>query len=255
MIKRNLKIFLFFLITILFGNLSFANENPKNLPDCNDNIEPNKWNNCFRHVKYGNGFEYSGTWKNGNFDGKGKIVDDLGNFEQGDFIEGRFNWQWDYDFKKQLNGIWSIKQGAFNETIYFYDNLIGFKNIDKVCNILGTTPAFIRNKNSKTYEVNNLSFIVLKTNCKDNKFVLSFDDIFIGNKGQLTLFQMKVMRPNEEVNPVLNSTFPERYYPGLNASYYDSFERGDVDFFEIKKISKELTKEEFIKNFKNKFQQ
>ena len=60
------------------------------------------------------------TWKNGNFDGKGKIVDDLGNFEQGDFIEGRFNWQWDYDFKKQLNGIWSIKQGAFNETIYFF---------------------------------------------------------------------------------------------------------------------------------------
>jgi hypothetical protein len=235
--------------------LSLADENTKNLPDCDDNIKPNKWNNCFRHVKYGNGFEYSGTWKNGNFDGKCKIVDDLGNFEQGDFIEGGFNWQWDYDSIKQLNGIWSIKQGAFNETIYFYDDWIGFKNIDKVCSRLSTEPAFIRNKNSKKYGVNTLSFIVFRTNCKDNKFVLSFDNIFIGNRGGLTLFQMKVMRPDEEVNPMINSTFPERYYPGLPVSYYDSFERGDVDFFEIEKISNQLTKKEFIKNFKKKFKQ
>jgi hypothetical protein len=235
--------------------LSLADENTKNLPDCDDNIKPNKWNNCFRHVKYGNGFEYSGTWKNGNFDGKCKIVDDLGNFEQGDFIEGGFNWQWDYDSIKQLSGIWSIKQGAFNETIYFYDDWIGFKNIDKVCSRLSTEPAFIRNKNSKKYGVNTLSFIVFRTNCKDNKFVLSFDNIFIGNRGGLTLFQMKVMRPDEEVNPMINSTFPERYYPGLPVSYYDSFERGDVDFFEIEKISNQLTKEEFIKNFKKKFKQ
>ena len=103
--KKTLKIFLFFLITILFSNSSFANENPKNLPNCNDNIKPNKWNNCYNYVKYGNNFEYSGTWKNGKFNGIGKIVDDLGNFEQGDFREGRFNWQWDYDPKKQLNGI------------------------------------------------------------------------------------------------------------------------------------------------------
>ena len=179
----------------------------------------------------------------------------LGNFEEGDFLEGRFNWQWNYNPKKQLNGIWNIKQGVFNETIYFYNNWIGFKNIDKVCERLSTEPTFIRNKNSKKYGVNKLSFIVFRTNCKDNKFVLSFDNIFIGNSGKLTLFQMKVMRPNEGVNPIMNSTFPERYYPGLNASYYDSFERGDIDFFEIKKISSELTKEEFVKNFNSKFKQ
>ena len=253
--KKTLKIFLFFLITILFSNFLFANENPKNLPDCDDNIKPNKWNNCYNYVKYGNDFEYSGTWKNGEFNGIGKIVDDLGNFEQGDFLEGRFNWQWDYNPKKQLNGIWNVKQGVFNETIYFYGNWIGFKNIDKVCERLSTEPTFIRKKNSNKYGTNKLSFIVLKTNCKDNKFVLSFDNIFIGNSGKLTLFQMKVMRPNEGVNPIMNSTFPERYYPGLNASYYDSFERGDIDFFEIKKISSELTKEEFVKNFNSKFKQ
>lgn len=246
---KNFKIFLFVLLTLIYSNHVFANENPNNLNECNDNLEPSKWTNCYRYVKYGNNFKYSGTWKNGNFDGIGKIFDDLGNTEQGDFIEGRFNWQWDYDYKKQLNGIWSIKQGAFNETIYFYDNWIGFKNIEKVCSKLSTEPAFIRNKNSKKYGVNTLSFIVFRTNCKDNKFVLSFDNIFIGNKGGLTLFQMKVMKPNEEVNPIINSTFPERYYTGLTASYYDSFERGDVDFFEIKKIDNKLTKEEFLKHF------
>ncbi len=243
------------ILTLFLTSNSFANENPKNLPNCNDNIKPNKWSNCYNYVKYGNDFKYSGTWKNGEFNGIGKIVDDLGNFEQGDFLWGRVKWQRDYDFEKQLNGIWSIKQGAFNETIYFYDNWIGFKNIDIVCSKLATESAFIRNKNSKKYGVNTLSFIVLRTNCKDNNFVLSFDNIFIGNSGKLTLFQMKVMRPNEGVNPIMNSTFPERYYPGLNASYYDSFERGDIDFFEIKKISSELTKEEFVKNFNSKFKQ
>ena len=94
---------------------------------------------------------------------------------------------------------------------------------------------------------------MFRTNCKDNKFVLSFDNIFIGNKGGLTLFQMKVMRPDEEVNPIMNPTFPERYYPGLTASYYDSFERADVDFFDIKKIDNKLTKEEFLKHFGHKF--
>jgi len=250
---KNFKIFLFVLLTLIYSKHVFANENPNNLTECNNNLEPSKWNNCYKYVKYGNDFKYSGTWRNGNFDGRGKIFDDLGNFEQGDFKEGRFNWQWDYDYKKQLNGIWSIKKGAFNETIYFYDNWIGFKNIEKVCSKLSTEPAFIRNKNSKKYGVNTLSFIVFRTNCKDNKFVLSFDNIFIGNKGGLTLFQMKVMRPDEEVNPIMNPTFPERYYPGLTASYYDSFERADVDFFDIKKIDNKLTKEEFLKHFGHKF--
>ena len=88
---------------------------------------------------------------------------------------------------------------------------------------------------------------------KDNKFVLSFDNIFIANRGELVLLQMKVMRPNEEDNPIMNPTFPEKYYPGLSISHYDSFERGDVDFFKIKKIQDELTKEEFLKNFGHKF--
>ena len=250
-----MKKFIIFAIffTILFlSNFSSANENPKNLPDCEDNVEPYKWNNCYKYVGYGNGFEYSGTWKYGEFNGRGKIVDDIGNFEQGDFVEGRFSWQWDYKPKK-LNGVWKVKQGEFSETVYFSDGWLGFKSIDKVCRILATQPTFIRKKNSKKFGVNNLSFIVFITNCKDNKFVLSFDNIFIANRGELVLLQMKVMRPNEEDNPIMNPTFPEKYYPGLSISHYDSFERGDVDFFKIKKIQDELTKEEFLKNFGHQF--
>ena len=52
----------------------------------------------------------------------GKIFDDLGNFEQGDFKEGIFNWQWQYNYK-ELNGVWNLEAGGeFSETIYFYEN-------------------------------------------------------------------------------------------------------------------------------------
>lgn len=237
---------------MLSCNISFADENPKKLPNCNNSIEPEKWNNCYKQVKYGNGFEYSGTWKNGQFDGKGKIVDDLGNFEQGSFSDGSLDWQQEYDYEK-LNGIWSIKESEFSETIYIYNNWIGFENIDKVCERLSTEYPFIRKKNSKKYGVDNLSFIVFRTNCKDNKYIYSFDNIFVGNKGDLVLFQMKTMSEKEGFNPVVNSTFPESYYPGLLVSYYDSFERGDIGFFEIKKIRNNLTEVEFIKKFNHKF--
>ena len=74
---KTFKIFLFLLITLIYSNHVFANENPKNLPDCNDNLKSSKWSNCYKYVKYGNGFEYSGTWKNGNFNGRVKIVNNL----------------------------------------------------------------------------------------------------------------------------------------------------------------------------------
>ena len=64
------------ILTLFLTSNSFANENPKNLPNCNDNIKPNKWSNCYNYVKYGNDFKYSGTWKNGEFNGIGKIFDD-----------------------------------------------------------------------------------------------------------------------------------------------------------------------------------
>ncbi len=107
------------------------------------------------------------------------------------------------------------------------------KIFDKVCERLSTEYPFIRRKIQK-YGVDSLSFIVFRTNCKDNKYIYSFDNIFVGNKGDLVLFQMK-MSEGEEFNPIANSTFPESYYPGLLVSYYDSFERGDIYFFEIKK--------------------
>jgi len=250
---KTFKIFLFFFIIQFLNNFLYANENPNNLPDCSNDINPNEWSNCYKYVGYGNNFEYSGTWKNGTFNGIGKIFDDLGNFEQGNFKEGIFNWQWEYNYE-ELNGVWNLEAGGeFSETIYFFENWIGFKSIDKVCKILATESPFIRNKNSKEFGIKNLSFKIFITNCKDNNFILSFDNIFIANKGAVVLFQMKVMEPNEEVNPILNPTFPEKYYPGLNISYYDSFERGDIGFYKINKTQGILTEEEFFNNFGHKF--
>ena len=119
---------------------------------------------------------------------------------------------------------------------------------------MATESPFIRNKNSKEFGIKNLSFKIFITNCKDNNFILSFDNIFIANKGAIVLFQMKVMEPNEEDNPILNPTFPEKYYPGLNISYYDSFERGDIGFYKINKTQGILTEEEFFNNFGHKFE-
>ena len=71
---------LFFFVFQFLNNFLYANENPNNLPDCSNDINPNKWSNCYKYVGYGNDFEYSGTWKNGRFNGMGKIFDDWGNF-------------------------------------------------------------------------------------------------------------------------------------------------------------------------------
>ena len=59
--------------------------------------------------------------------------------------------------------------------------------------------------------------------------------------------------PNEKFNPMLNPTFPNKYYPGFNSAYYNSFERDKIDFIKIKKIKNKLTKEEFFNNFEHKF--
>jgi len=90
----------------------------------------------------------------------------------------------------------------------------------------------------------------LKTNCKDHKFQkefqTSFDNIFIANEGELVLFQTKILKENEEINPVWNTTFS-------NGVYYDSFEKKDVGFLILKKITKNISKEDFLSKFKHKF--
>ena len=45
----------------------------------------------------------------------------------------------------------------------------------------------------------------------------------------MVLFQMKELVPDEEVNPVLNQTFP-------NENFYNSFEKDKVSFIRLKKI-------------------
>ena len=82
-VMKKFIIFAIFFTILFLSNFSSANENPKNLPDCEDNVEPYKWNNCYKYVGYGNGFEYSGTWKYGEFNGRGTILSTtLDNYEK-----------------------------------------------------------------------------------------------------------------------------------------------------------------------------
>lgn len=253
-------IFFFSLINLSIADWSFEKEtNPENLPYCSNDIAPSKWNDCYAHVEYENGFEYSGVWKYGQYSGKGIIFDNSKNFEFGIFDYGMFSWQSNYDYS-YLNGKWEPKRAEygstipFSEVIYMYDGWVGFENIDKVCRVLATNRGFVRNVKSKMYGVNDLSVVVLMTNCKDNKFSLSFDNIFISNKGDLVLMQMKVIGINEGDNPIFNATFPEKYYPGLDATYVDSFEREDVLFYKIQKIQDTMTEEQFMEVFGHKFE-
>ena len=57
---------------------------------------------------------------------------------------------------------------------------------------------------------------------------------------------MKELEENEEVNPILNPTFPNQYF-------YESFEKNKVNFVTLKKIRNTLTEEEFLKTFNHKF--
>jgi hypothetical protein len=256
------KIILFFVTILLCGDISYGGSwedflekenNPENLPYCSNDLKLIEWNDCYKHVEYENGFEYSGVWKFGSFNGKGTIIDDLNNFEYGFFEDGAFAWQWQYDYSK-LDGVWNLIGDLSGETIYIYDGWIGIKSIDMVCRILATEPVFIRNNKPNQVGVTDLSFVVFKTNCKDNMFPVSFDNIFIANKGDIVLMQMKVIKPNEGDNPIFDATFPEKYYPGLTATYIDSFEREDVLFFEINRIQDQMTEQDFLQNFGHKFQ-
>ena len=103
-------------------------------------------------------------------------------------------------------------------------------NTDFVCQILFTEKLSIKKEELfrvKKYGVTQLSYIVLGTNCKDEKFQkkfeTSFDNIFISNKGELFLFQTK----------------------NLN--------NDDLDFLTPIQIIKTLSKEDFLSKFKHKF--
>ena len=246
----NRIIFLTILFLNLFLNPLLSEEPPSKLPPCDTSLKKDKWNNCYKRVIFNDGFEYHGEWKRGLFHGKGKIILPEGLSEEGEWIEGNLKWQIKYNRKEHLTGIWEIKTNSINEKIYFNGQWIGFLNTDFVCRILFTERPFIRNKNAKNYGVKKSTFIVLNTDCKDHKFQkvfqTSFDNIFITNEGELVLFQTKILKENEEINPVWNTTFP-------NGIYYDSFEKKDVGFLILKKITKNISKEDFFSKFKHHF--
>ena len=236
-------IVLFFL---LFSNISFSNEKPSQYPFCDDNLNSKDWNDCYKEVTYRDGFKYHGEWKRGLFHGKGKFINPDGIVDEGEWIEGKKEWQLKYRRNKHLQGIWGIENDYTKEQIYIFEQWIGFLNNDHVCRILATETPFIKITKNNKYNINNITFIVLLTNCKDNKFKNSFDNIFIGNEGNLVFFQMKELEANEEVNPILNPTFPNQYF-------YESFEKNKVNFVTLKKIRNTLTEEEFLKTFNHKF--
>ena len=241
------KIFIktiFFVILIL--NPSNSNEPPSKYPPCDTNIKSKDWSECYKEVSYRDGFKYQGEWKNGLFHGKGKFINPEGIFEEGQWIEGKRDWQIKYRRKEHLQGVWEIENDYSKEQIYIFGQWIGFLNNDHLCRILATEKPILKISKNNNFKVNKMTFVVLLTNCKDNKFKNSFDNIFIGNEGNLVLFQMKELVENEEVNPVLNPTFP-------NENFYNSFEKDKVSFIRLKKIKNTLTEEDFLDNFKHKF--
>jgi hypothetical protein len=221
------------IITLILPLLLSQNSWASSLPECQGSPlnesnwqESSEWNNCQGAVTFFEGLSEEGEW-----------------------IYGKLKWQSEYNRNEHLSGIWEIKTNSINEKIYFYDQWIGFLNSDLVCQILFTEKPFIRNKNAKDYGVKNLTFIVLGTNCKTHKFQeefqTSFDNVFIANEGELVLFQTKILKENEETG-YLNRTFP-------NGALYNSFEKKDVGFLMLKRITKNISKEDFLSKFKHKF--
>ena len=144
--------------------------------------------------------------------------------------EPPLEWQNKYNYKEHLTGIWEIKTNSINEKIYFNGYWIGFLNTDFVCQILFTEKLSIKKEELyrvKKYGVNQPSYIVLGTNCKDErfqkKFGTSFDNIFISNEGRLFLFQTK------------------------------NLDNNNLDFLTPVQIIKKISKEDFLSKFKHKF--
>jgi len=237
---------------VVLSLLWFANAYA--LPECKGSNHT-KWTDCFTGAKFPDGYTYIGEWKDGLFHGKGKLTLPDGSIETGGWKYGKLKWQIDFDRSKVLNGIWTIKQpiekfleetdhNFVEEEIYIYKHWIGFVKTDHICQILSTEKEFISNKNSKKFGVKGQSFVILLTNCKSKKGKFGLDNLFIANKGSLVLFQYS---PNFEVQFTfsINTLLPNRYI--------DAFDREEVKFTKINKISDNMNEEKFLGKFKHKF--
>ena len=110
---------------------------------------------------------------------------------------------------------------------------------------MSTEHPFIVSKNSKKFGVKENSYVVLRTNCKNNEGKFGFDNIFIANKGDLVLFQYST--DFEE----LFRTFPFKI--GGPSPYLNSFERDELKFVKINNVTREMDENKFLGQFKHKF--
>jgi len=225
------------------------------LPEC-EGLNHTKWTNCFTAAQFTDGYIYKGEWKDGLYHGKGKLTLPDGSVETGGWKYGKLEWQKDFDNSKVLNGIWKIKQPVkqflkesdhnfVEEEIYIHGHWVGFVKADHICQLLATEKEFIPNKNLKKLGIEGNAFVILATNCKNNEGKFGFDNIFIANKGSLVFFQYSTNF--EQFFP----TFPFKI--GGPSPYINSFQRNEVKFIKINKISDKMNKEKFLGKFKHKF--
>jgi hypothetical protein len=86
----------------------------------------NKWDNCYGYFKFPRG-SYEGEWKNGNLDGKGKLIEAWGDFYEGDFKNNKADGFGTYTM---LDGNSYI--GEWKNDLYEGKGTFIFKNGDKI---------------------------------------------------------------------------------------------------------------------------
>ncbi|MDC1159077.1 caspase family protein [Pelagibacteraceae bacterium] len=115
-----------FFLAIIFLILPFtAIAEISSLPKCQGD-DYRKWDNCFGFFKFPRG-SYEGEWKDGNLDGKGKLIEAWGDIYQGDFKDNKANGVGTYIMEDG-----NSYEGEWKNDLYEGKGIFIYKNGDKI---------------------------------------------------------------------------------------------------------------------------